>query len=85
MKRDLSEAQFQAKARGAGWTPAGFMGYWNIGHGVNVCRHNAGPRRRDQLRYLFNEALAHDLGEELGVDPIHARMEAERAAKAAQP
>ena len=54
--RDMSKAQFDAACKKRGFTPAGFMGYYNIGHGTSVCKLNAGSRRRSQLAYLIREA-----------------------------
>lgn len=56
--RDLSKAQFEAAARKSGFTPAGFMGYWNLPEpfsNTSVCKLNGGTRRRSQLAYLMAE------------------------------
>lgn len=65
MKRDLSRAQYHEQLRKIGMDPGSVIidGYVNIGHadgntrggGLNVYGPNAGPRRRDQLRYLIRE------------------------------
>jgi hypothetical protein len=61
MTRDLSIRQFKVACRKHGFTPRGFMGYYNLGikegkyKGFAVSIWNAGSRRRDQLAYLFAE------------------------------
>lgn len=53
-RRDLSQAQFEARARKLGFQKE-FMGYWRLASApnVHVYPRNAGDRRRDQLRYLI--------------------------------
>lgn len=58
MKRDLSRAQFEAKAAKEGFEGHGIMGYYKLpipGHHICVSVWNAGERRRDQLNYLRRE------------------------------
>lgn len=55
MKRDLSKAQFEHRARKAGFTPQGFLGYWKSANGISISVLNAGTRRRNWLPYLIRE------------------------------
>lgn len=60
MKRDLTAIQFKAAVKRHGFTPVGFMGYYEIGNGLTVSVLNAGPNRRAQLSYLIAK---HEEGE----------------------
>jgi hypothetical protein len=56
--RDMSKAQFDAAAKRHGFTPEGFMGYYDLGiegqrSAVSVL--NAGKNRRARLAYLLRE------------------------------
>lgn len=61
MTRDLTAKQFAARLAHYGMKPTGFLGYVVVyehpgGKGRScACAENAGPRRRDQLRYLLRE------------------------------
>jgi hypothetical protein len=55
MKRDLSKSQFEYRARKAGFTPDGFLGYWKSPNGISISVLNAGKRRRDWLPYLLRQ------------------------------
>jgi hypothetical protein len=49
-KRDLTQEQFEYRARKAGWQKVGhpLIGYWSDPAGkFNICVHNAGSRRRN--------------------------------------
>lgn len=54
MARDYTLEQFARRLVKYGMKPE-FAGYVNVGHGCCVYRFNAGPRRREQLRYLIRE------------------------------
>ena len=58
-KRDLTAAQFHARAVKLGFRPTGVFGYCNITETVSVSVWNAGERRRDQLAYLIREHKKH--------------------------
>lgn len=59
-KRDLTQAQFEARARKMGCKPQGFLGYWLLPNGSTaVSVLNAGKRRRDWLRYLARQVKRH--------------------------
>jgi len=50
--RDISQAEYERKLTEAGFASDGFMGYWHK-NGIGISEYNAGPRRRDQLAYIF--------------------------------
>ena len=55
MKRDLSQAQFDAQIAKLGFKSQGFLGYYDLGlpnQRVCVSVLNAGDQRRDQIAYL---------------------------------
>jgi hypothetical protein len=56
--RDLTKQQFLAALERNGFSKPGFLGYVECklpnGGTVSICRHNAGPRLRDQLAYLLS-------------------------------
>lgn len=56
MSRDMTKKQFDDACNRRGFKPAGFMGYYDIGHGRHVSALNAGSNRRNQLAYLIQEA-----------------------------
>src|ERR1041385_1981638 len=59
MKRDLSQLQFEYRARKLGFKPDA-MGYWFLSDGsTTVCARNAGDRRRKQLEYLIEQDKKH--------------------------
>lgn len=56
MSRDMTQKQFDDACNRRGFKPAGFMGYYDIGHGRHVSALNAGSNRRNQLAYLIQES-----------------------------
>jgi hypothetical protein len=56
MSRDMSRAQFDRECAKRGFRPHGVLGYYDVGHGTSVSVMNAGPRRRDRLAYLIDQA-----------------------------
>ena len=58
MTRDLTKKQFETRLKKNSIKRA-FMGYYDIGGGVEVYARNAGERRRDQLAYLLKAQNKH--------------------------
>lgn len=61
LQRDLSRAQFIAKAKALGFAPE-FMGYWKLptpNEYVSICSLNGGKRFRDRLAYLVAANARH--------------------------
>jgi hypothetical protein len=58
MSRDMSQAQFDRECEKRGFRRYGIvgLGYYDVGNGTSVSVHNAGPRRRDRLAYLIEQA-----------------------------
>lgn len=68
MSRDMSQAQFKAKLESYGMKEEGFLGYVRIPNPVRrgslqVSHHNAGPSRREKLRYLLSAKAAYEARE----------------------
>jgi len=58
MTRDMSKRQFDEAAKRNGFTPEGFMGYYELGvegHRCFVSIFNAGSNRRARLAYLLKK------------------------------
>lgn len=51
--RDMSKAAFDAACAKYGFRREGFLGYYQIGHGISVSILNVAPKRRIQLAYLI--------------------------------
>jgi hypothetical protein len=56
MTRDLTERQFNAACARHGFKSRHFMGYYEVGNGLETSVLNAGNRRRDQLAYLIQQS-----------------------------
>jgi len=73
MARDMSKAQFDAAIKRHGFTPEGFMGYYELGvegQRAMVSVLNAGQNRRARLAYLLRKR-----------EELEAEMEKKRATK----
>jgi len=56
MTRDMTKEQFKSACKRRGFRPANFGGgYYELGDGLQVFIHNAGPIRRQQLAYLIKQ------------------------------
>lgn len=63
MNRDLTKPQFLCALKRRGMKQVPYMGgYIDVGNGVHVYRYNAGPRLREQLRYLIQEQRKRESG-----------------------